>query len=136
MPQSVRKHALLGAATVALLCSGSALAEAPTGGQMKPPPEDSVLTGVTVSVPRTIHRERYGMVSQVVNMSVRVPYGDLDLQTPSGVAELDKRITEAGNYVCRQLEVMYQIGLPDAYGCVKEAIGGAQPQVVLARAQR
>ena len=136
MAELVRKRALLGAATIALLWSGSALAETPTGGQMKPPPEDSVLTGVTVSVPRTIHRERYGMISQEVNMSVRVPYGDLDLQTPSGMAELDKRINEAGNYVCHQLEVMYPVGTPDAYGCVKEAISGAQPQVVLARAQR
>jgi UrcA family protein len=101
---------------------------------MTPPPEDSVLTGVTVSVPRTIKRERYGVVSQVVNMSVRVPYGDLDLQTPAGAAELDKRVREAGNYVCRQLEVMYPVGSPDTFGCVKEAIGDAQPQVVLARA--
>ena len=130
----IHKGVLIAAGTAALLWSASATAEIPLGGAMKPPPEDSVLTGVTVSVPLTIKRERYGIVSQIVNMSVRVPYRDLDLRTAAGMAELDKRIVEAGAYVCHQLEVMYPVGSPDEYGCVKEAIGGAPPQVVLARA--
>jgi UrcA family protein len=131
--QSFSKSAAVGLAAFGLL-HGAALAQQGPIGPPKPPPADSVLNGVEVTSPRTISRERYGLVSQEVNMSVKVPYDDLDMRTPAGVAELDKRVTEAARYVCGELQAMYPAGTPERFYCVKDAIGGAQPQVVKASA--
>lgn len=134
MTRSARQFALWGLAAASLFWTAAAQAEIPVGMPMQPPPADSVLSGVTVTVPKVVERTRYGVVSSDVSMSVRVPYGDLDLTSPAGVTELNKRVAEAGNYVCHQLERMYPVGSPDEFYCVKEAISGAQPQIVAARA--
>lgn len=134
MTGSMLKSAMWGAAAAGLLSSGAAYAEIPVGLPMQAPPADSVLSGVTVTVPKVVERTRYGVVSSDVSMSVRVPYGDLDLHSPAGVDELNKRVAEAGNYVCNQLERMYPVGSPEEFYCVKNAISGAQPQIAAARA--
>jgi UrcA family protein len=134
MSDFLRKGVLAGATAFGLLWSGAALADVPPGFPLQPPPADSVLTGVTVSVPKVIETTRYGVVSSEVQLSVRVPYGDLDLTTPSGLQTLDRRVKEAANYVCGQLQNMYPVGSPDTFYCAKKAVGDAQPQVVLARA--
>jgi UrcA family protein len=109
-----------------------AFAQVPLGADMKLPPPDSVLNGVEITAPKTISRERYGVVDQLVNMSVKVPYSDLDMRSPAGIAELDKRVKLAANYVCDQLSAMYPVGSPDDFYCAKQAIGDAQPQVIKA----
>jgi UrcA family protein len=97
------------------------------------PPEDSTLTGVTVSVPKVVETTRYGLVLSEATISVRVPYGDLDMKTAAGVTELDARVSRAGNYVCEQLERLYPTGYPEQATCSREAIRGAGPQVIKAR---
>ena len=66
-------------------------------------------------------------------MSVRVSYADLDMKSPDGVAELDRRVNVAANYVCKQLDRRYPEGDPDSFYCAKNAISGAKPQVIQAR---
>ena len=118
--------------TVGLLFGGAAYAADPQA-KIQPLPEDSVLTGVVVEPPKVINRSRLGIVTEEIKMSVRVPYRDLDMATPAGVAELDKRVDEAANYVCRQLERMYPSGAPERRQCTRDAIDDAQPQVLIAR---
>jgi UrcA family protein len=89
---------------------------------------------VVVSPPKTIERSRYGVVSQMVNMSVSVPYNDLDMRSPAGVNELNRRVAEAADYVCGELEKMYPAGYPENFYCVKKAVGDAKPQVIKASA--
>ena len=132
MSQLVCRPLLTGLAALSLFASGAALAADAPPGPPKAPPEGSLLSGVEVTAPKTIERNRDGVISQIVSMSVHVPYGDLDMHTPGGVAELNKRVKDAASYVCRQLEVMYPTGSPEAFYCAKQAIGDAQPQVIKA----
>jgi len=67
-----------------------------------------------------------------MSLSVRVPYNDLDMHTPTGVAELDRRVSAAAAYVCAQLERKYPDGSPERFYCAKNAIAGAKPQVIKA----
>ncbi len=54
--------------------------------------------------------------------SVVVRFGDLDLNSPTGVARLHKRIRNAAESVCNRLDTRI-LGLRDAYDeCVKEAM--------------
>lgn len=133
MSSVLHNCALAGLAALGLAWSGPAAALDPPGGKMQPLPPDSVLNGVVVHPPKTIQRDRMGMILQLMTMSVHVPYRDLDMSTPTGVAELDKRVSEAARYICRQLEILYPNGSPDSFYCAKEAVSDAQPQVVAAR---
>jgi UrcA family protein len=56
------------------------------------------------------------------------------MKTAAGVAELDARVSRAGDYVCRQLEIIYPAGYPEVTSCARTAIQGARPQVIKARA--
>jgi UrcA family protein len=54
--------------------------------------------------------------------SVVVRYGDLNLESKAGVASLHKRIRNAAESVCSQLETRI-LGLRDAYNaCVEAAV--------------
>ncbi len=136
MPAHFRMRPIAGAVILALAAAGAAQAQSRDGQPMQPPPEGSVITGVTVTVPKVVERTRYGSTTSEVFMSVRVPYGDLDLGTPSGAAELDRKVGEAGEYVCDQLDRMYPTGSPDEFSCTRRAINEARPQVIKARAGR
>ena len=134
MSNLFRNSALAGLA-LGLTLGGAAYALDPPGGQLQPPPADSTLTGVTVSVPKVVETTRYGVVSSIATISVRVPYGDLDMKSAAGIAELDRRVDEAGKYVCRQLDILYPVGTPEEFYCAREAVRGAQAQVIKARAE-
>jgi UrcA family protein len=134
MTQSLRNGTLAGLAALGLLAAGAAYAadSAPTG-RMLPPPDDAVISGVTVSVPKVVERTKYGMLTKEIEMSVRVPYGDLNMLTPEGQAELDRRVAEAADYACDSLDRMYPEGTPVERQCRRLAVSEAQPQVILAR---
>jgi len=127
------RRALVGAAVLGLALAGEAGAQGRSGAHPLPPPVDAAIDGVTVSVPRVVERTRYQSLISDVEISMLVPYGDLDLSTPAGVAELDERVAAAGRYGCEQLERMYRHGTPQRFDCVREAISEAQPQVNQAR---
>lgn len=134
MTQCHWRSVIAGLTALGLVWGGAAQAqdEAPVE-RIRPPPDSAVISGVTVSVPKVVERTRYGVVTKELSMSARVPFRDLDMRTPAGVAELDRRVAEAADYICRQLEIMYPDGTPEEYYCVRQAIGEAQPQVLLAR---
>ena len=61
--------------------------------------------------------------------SVVVRFGDLNLNTPAGVARLHQRIHNAAEFVCSPLETRI-LGLRDAYDeCVAEAVSNGVASV-------
>jgi UrcA family protein len=130
MPRLIKNSALSVALMLSVFCS---VASAQPTSLSAPLPEDSVLNGLVVEAPKVIERTRYGLVIQEQTMSVRVPYDDLDMRSPDGVAELDRRVTEAADLICRRLEIAYPDGSPERYFCAREAVRGARPQVIRAR---
>jgi UrcA family protein len=130
MSQFTTKCVLAGALMISLM-SGAALAQ--PASLSAPLPPDSDLSGLTIVAPKTIDRTRYGVVTQEMSMSVSVSYADLDMRTPSGVAELDRRVNEAATLICSRLEIAYPNGSPERFFCVKRAVGDAGPQVIKAR---
>lgn len=131
MSQLIRKGALAGALLLALSCGVTVSAQ--PASLSAPLPEGSVLEPLVVEPPKVIERTRYGVVLQEQTMSLRVPYDDLDMGSPAGVAELDRRVAEAAELICRRLEIALPEGSPERYFCEREAVRGARPQVIRAR---
>lgn len=137
------RTALLAAALT--LTAGAASAQSRTipekdlvqsGLPLQPPPEGATVGEVVIEAPKFVERSRLGIVSAEVSMSVRVPYGDLDMKSEDGAAELDRRIQVAADYVCGQLERRYPQGAPETFYCAKDAVRGTRPQVIKARNTR
>jgi UrcA family protein len=134
MAQSICHRAALAAAIALTATTALAQREPRTSGlPLQAPPADAVVGEVVIEAPRVVERQRYGTIGQEISMSVRVPYGDLNMQSPDGVAELDRRINVAANYVCEQLDRRYPEGAPEVFYCAKNAVSGAKPQVIKAR---
>lgn len=131
MFKSLRNTAMIAAVGVAL-CAGAAAAQPAVPEQ----PTDASISGVTVTAPRVVTRPLYGASTKLMSLSVRVKFRDLDMSTPAGVAELDRRVAEATEYACRQLGIMYPDARPDQRMCERETLGGTEPQLVMARAIR
>ena len=67
---------------------------------------------ITVTAPRLVQRKIVGrsMIGapiEVISLSRKVSYADLDLTTPEGWAELRKRISDTARAACKQLDTMY-----------------------------
>ena len=132
---------VIGGLTVAafVLIAGAAAAQVlvdglPTSGlPLQPPPQGVTVGEVIIEAPKLRERSRLGVEMMDLSMSVAVPYGDLDLKTPGGANELDRRITLAADYVCKQLERRYPEGSPETRACAREAVRDTRPQVIRAR---
>ena len=92
------------------------------------------LTGVTVTAPRFIGREANGTPIERVSISATVRVADLDLKTPRGVGELNKRVRDVAASLCKSLEADYPIGTPEYTACVKESVRAASSQTTLIKA--
>lgn len=135
MSKSLLQSTVL-AALLATAAASTALAQRDppqSGLPLQPPPAGLTVGEVVIEAPKVVERQRYGTIGQEVLMSVRVSYADLDMATPDGVAELDRRVSEAAKYVCGQLDRRYPQGDPDSFYCAKNAVSDAKPQVIQAR---
>jgi UrcA family protein len=133
------KSVIGGLAAAFVLVAGAAAAQGvvdglPTSGlPLQPPPQGVTVGEVIIEAPKLRERSRLGVEMMDLSMSVAVPYGDLDLKTPGGATELDRRITLAADYVCKQLERRYPEGSPETRACAREAVRDTRPQVIRAR---
>jgi UrcA family protein len=70
---------------------------------------------------------------EILSLSLAVSYKDLDLTTQPGVAELERRVRQAAEAACGQIDAQYpqQLYVPTPGGqlCVKTAVEGAMPQI-------
>jgi UrcA family protein len=83
-------------------------------------------------VQETMVRVSYtGIPIDRVQVDLPVSYANLDLTTPSGAAELKRRVTEAANEVCKQVDEADPLDLSDIddFSCVRAATDGALKQV-------
>ncbi len=95
MRSAVAAAAIIGAGII--VASGSAIAQTETE--------------VTVTAPRTVHETvgRYAGASSApmeqVSLSRGVSYADLDLTKDEGMTELENRIKDAADGICKKLEL-------------------------------
>jgi len=69
------------------------------------------------------------MPTEVVSLTRRVGYADLNLGTRSGAQELEKRVTETAQAACKQLDTLYPLTTKDSPACTKKATEAAMTQV-------
>jgi len=86
---------------------------------------------VTVEVARSqkVAQTRYGVPVREITIASSVSYADLDLATPKGIKELEKRIRETATSSCKEMDVKFPV---EGYGqdeCIKNAVDGAMSQV-------
>ena len=84
---------------------------------------------ITVTAPRHVGTTPAGAPIELVTVVRFVSYGDLDLRTAGGAAELNKRVASNAHAMCQELEKRYPIGEPDALTCAKTSVEYAQWQV-------
>jgi UrcA family protein len=86
---------------------------------------------VTVEAKRetqVVGRSYTGAPIELVTLTRRVSYADLDLTTQSGAAELEKRVNETAQAACKQLDDLYPLTAPGGQSCVKGAVEDAMEQ--------
>jgi UrcA family protein len=86
---------------------------------------------VTVEAKRetkVVGRSYTGAPIELVSLTRRVSYADLDLKTQIGAAELEKRVNETAQAACKQLDDLYPLTAPGGPSCVKGAVEDAMTQ--------
>ena len=66
--------------------------------------------------------------SDRITVTHYINYSGLDLTTDAGVAELESRVQNSAEAVCKQLDKLYPLITPDK-DCVREAAEGGMQQV-------
>ena len=89
---------------------------------------------VTVVAPREIARSqtgRLGARTEVVSVSQEVSYKDLDLKTPEGAKELNRRVTEAADDGCAELDRLFPMTLSSRLHnqCVRNSVQSTMNQI-------
>jgi len=86
---------------------------------------------ITVTAPRRVQvgRSTIGAPIDLISLSRFVNFSDVDLRTPAGQAELDKRAMAAARSACQELERQYPNGTPDSLTCAKQARAATQGQI-------
>lgn len=119
---SSRAGVRLAVAAAGLAVIGGALAAEQT----------SAMEEITIQAERAtttvVGRTSSGAPIELAQLRYRVGYGDLDLNTHSGAMALDKRVSDAAEAACKDLDKMYPLEKPDP-GCVKKAVESASAQV-------
>jgi len=88
------------------------------------------LPQVTIEATRSVKtegRSASGIPIEVVQLSRKVGYADLDLSSHAGATEFEKRINDTAKAACKQLDTLYPItASADATSaCIKGAVEGA-----------
>ncbi len=69
----------------------------------------------------------------LLELSYRVTYGDLDLATETGRAQLKERVEQAADLACKEIERAYPLSTPDhrkcAYDTTAKAMDNFRPLV-------
>jgi UrcA family protein len=73
----------------------------------------------------TIKMPVHGSPVKVISLAQHVSYGDLNLTTPAGAAELERRVTEAAAAVCRKLDKVYPDSRPKGHTCTEITVKDA-----------
>ena len=79
-----------------------------------------------------------GASEQVISISRRVSYGDLNLGTYSGAQEIEARVRNTAKTLCEKLDQSYPRSGLDTDACIKNAVskGMADVRVAIAAAEK
>jgi UrcA family protein len=86
---------------------------------------------VTVEAARTVRqteRTYTGTPVELISLTRRVSYSDLDLTSHAGATELEKRVNDTAKAACKQLDTLYPLTSPGGDPCVKNAVTDAMKQ--------
>lgn len=88
---------------------------------------------LTVVAPRLVRRQMSresatGAPVELVSLTRRVSFSDLDLAKHADVLELDRRIETVAREACDQLASVFPLSDPKTPDCVAEAVAGAKTQ--------
>jgi UrcA family protein len=113
-----------------LVCGGLGLAQG-TNTALADPTERAA--GLVVqadgSEKITVTRVAQGSPVHVVSLARRVSYGDLNLNTPTASAELERRISDAAIDVCKRLDERFPDAKPNGRACIETAVRDALRKV-------
>lgn len=132
----------LAAASFTVLCipGAPAIAQVDSGSDSNAN-EQITITAPQFSIKRTPVPDaaKHGFaVAQATSISQPVTYSDLDLSTPAGVKELEKRVTRTATDICRELNRRFPADLywsvtqfqpGRKYDCVQSAVKDAMAQI-------
>jgi UrcA family protein len=127
-----------------------AFAVGPTGtaaaqNSNSPQGNDYQIPQITVEAAHQVKKKQVGMSNtgipiEEVSLSRHVGFRDLDLTSPAGKAELDKRINAVAKEACNQIEKLYPLEQwdTDTRTCIEGAVKGAmsQEQTILEASSR
>jgi UrcA family protein len=87
---------------------------------------------ITVVAPRLVRKDSertpVGGKTELVSMTRRVTYDDLDLTVHADVLELEKRINDTAKETCGLLASVFPLSDPKTPDCVREAVDKAMVQ--------
>lgn len=108
---------------VMIAAAGATLASASAFGQ--------AMEVVTVEAVREIIVGKSTIGAPIKELSIRsrVSYADLDLTKPADVATLEKRVKDTATSTCKEIKVDVPVEGWTVEKCIKEAVGGAMPQI-------
>jgi UrcA family protein len=107
--------------------------------------DDNRMPKITVEADHQVQKRQVGTTYtgipiEEVSLTRHVGFRDLDLNSPSGRAELDKRIKEVAKEACKQLQTLYPLEQweTDTDTCIANAVKSAkaQEQAIVASYQR
>jgi UrcA family protein len=107
-----------------------------SGGSQPNSADTNQLGQLTVSASHAVHQKQVGtsytgIPIEQVSLRRQVGYQDLNLSTPAGRAELDKRVEAVARQACHQLQTLYPDELwdTDNRSCVASAVRNAKQEV-------
>lgn len=124
-----------GAPRLALIVIGLAIASGPAIAQEV----KEVIVEAPRAVVRKVERTNTGAPVEILTLTRRVSYADLDLSKSADAATLETRINDTAKDSCTQLDKMIPLlGRSDDGDCVKKAVDGAmvQAKAAIAAAQK
>jgi UrcA family protein len=80
----------------------------------------------------TVTRVAQGSPVHVVALAQRVSYGDLNMNTPTASAELERRISDAAVDICKRLDERFPDARPNGRACIETAVKDALRKVHVA----
>ena len=97
-------------------------------GQQNDKPTAEVEIQAERVVRHEVGRSSSGIPIELIQLTRRVGYGDLDLKKHSDVTELERRISATAEEACKTLADDYPLVAPNNPNCVKEATDGGMKQ--------
>jgi UrcA family protein len=124
-----RSMAFVSCAALSLFIASGLAAEAAT-------PSDNPMLEVQVQAQRVVRhvvgRDSAGIPTELIQLTRRVGYSDLNLTKYADVTKLKTRIDTTAKQACKALADMYPLVAPNNPDCVKEAVDGAMKQAQVA----